>query len=137
MPRLRRYESLDCVDGCQRASASGTGVLTLAGWREQQGARHGQRERQPLPLRSGSGGTSISAMPRKPEVPSIPEPPARQSKPATRMRAIKARSEKEPEPPVAMPDLWEAFGAGWGLGEPVEAAAPSQTKPRRRSSGKR
>jgi hypothetical protein len=46
MPRLRRYESLDCVDGCQRASASGTGVLTLAGWREQQGARHGQRERR-------------------------------------------------------------------------------------------
>jgi hypothetical protein len=77
------------------------------------------------------------AMPRKPEVPTIPDPPAKRSKPPSRLRARKAAPETPPEMP-AMPDLWEAFGASWGLGEPVETAQPTPVKPRsRKGSSKR
>lgn len=70
-------------------------------------------------------------MPRKPDAPSIPEPPPEQrNKPPKRARGAKVGPEKEPKPAPSIPDLWEAFDVVWGFGEPVDPEPAGPAKPR-------
>jgi hypothetical protein len=76
--------------------------------------------------------------PKKPEVPSIPQSPAKQSKPLSRSRVRKTATEAQPEPAApGFAGLWEAFDASWGLGEPPETRQPTPDKTRsRKGAGK-